>query len=288
VPLIPPIASVLTNYLKILNGSKDMTFKKNLSEKTDIPESLLPGSYQIIGDVLLMKLMKIKSMKQKQKIASSILELLPYVKTVCEIKGIEKEFRTPRIVKLAGKSTETIHVEHGIKYKIDAANLMFSKGNVFERQRLLKQVRKNEIIVDMFAGIGYFSLPLSKKCRKIYSIEKNPIAFKYLKENIKLNKTKNIITILGDNRKIKLDEKTDRIVMGYFPKTEKFLPAALKMLKKGGIIHFHSTYKENELWRKPLSDIRKYVKKFRIMNKKIVKSVAPRTYHVVMDIKVSS
>src|SRR3989344_4183378 len=196
-----------------------MSFKKRLAEKTGLEERLLPSSYQIIGDVLLIKFMKIRSLGQKQKIASSIIELLPYVKTVCEIKKISSEFRTPKIKRLIGNGTITTHKEHSILYKLDVAKIMFSKGNLYERQRLISKIKKDEIIVDMFAGIGYFSLPLSKKCAKVYSIEKNPVAYKYLKKNIKLNKIKNIEPILGDCRKIKISVKADRIIMGYLPHT---------------------------------------------------------------------
>ena len=265
-----------------------MSFKKRLAEKTGLEERLLPSSYQIIGDVLLIKFMKIRSLGQKQKIASSILELLPYVKTVCEIKKISSEFRTPRIKKLAGKRTVTVHKEHGILYKIDVSKIMFSKGNLHERQRLVNKIKKDETVIDMFAGIGYFSLSIAKKCKRVYAIEKNPIAYKYLKENIKLNKIKNIEPILGDNRKIRLNEKADRIVMGYFPGTEKFVPNALKMLKPNGIIHFHNTYREDEVWEKPMNDIKKNIKRFKILDKKVVKSVSPRTYHVVIDVKIIS
>ena len=277
-----------------------MTLKKRLAEKTGMEEEILPSSYQIIGNVLLIKFMKIRSLKQKKAIAKEIINLLPYVKTVCEIRGIGREFRIPIVRKLLGKNTETIHKEHGILYKLDASKIMFSKGNLFERQRLISKVKKDEIIVDMFAGIGYFSLPLSKKCAKVYAIEKNPVAYRYLKENIKLNKIKNIEPIVGECRHILKgkeikEEKNhrfvlsvDHIIMGYFSGTEKFLPYALKMLKNGGVIHFHNTYRESELWEKPISDLRKHIKKFKILNKKIVKSVGPRNYHIVIDLKVNS
>jgi len=159
---------------------------------------------------------------------------------------------------------------------------MFSKGNLYERQRLLKQVGK-EIVVDMFAGIGYFSLGIARQA-KVYAIEKNPVAFRYLKENIRINKINNIIPILGDCRKVKI-EKADRVIMGYLSKTEKFLPAALRFIDKG-IIHYHNVYKSNELWDKPLKDIEKACKsrQYKILYKRKVKSVAPRTFHVVIDI----
>lgn len=263
-----------------------MSFRKKLAKATGLPERILPSSYQIIGNVLLLKFMKIKSLQQKRKIASAIMKLLPYVKTVCEINKVEREFRIPKIRKLAGNGTVTMHKEHGLLYKLDVAKIMFSKGNLNERQRLVKQVKKG-VIVDMFAGIGYFSLGL-KNAKKIYAIEKNSVAFRFLKENIRLNKIKNIEPILGDNRKIaeKLKEKADRIIMGYFPKTEKFLPYALTMLKKNGIIHFHNIYKEKELWKKPIREIEKLKTNYRILTKKKVKSFAPRVWHVVLDIEL--
>ena len=165
-----------------------MSFKEKLAKATGLSERILPGSYQIIGDILLVKFMKIKSLQQKKKIASAVMDLLPYIKTVCEIIKVENEFRTPKIRKLAGNGTITTHKEHGILYKLDAAKIMFSKGNLFERQRLINQVKRNEVIVDMFSGIGYFSLGLAKNAKKVFAIEKNPVAFRYLKENIRLNK----------------------------------------------------------------------------------------------------
>ncbi len=254
--------------------------KRKISKITGINESELPGSYQVIGDIVLVKIKK-----HKKKVAEAILQILPYVKTVCEITEVTGEYRQPRVVKILGKGTETIHKENDILYKIDVAKVMFSKGNLFERKRLLKQIKRNETVVDMFAGIGYFSLGIAKFTKaKVIAIEKNPVAFGFLKENILLNKLKNVRAILGDNRTV--SEKADRILMGYFPGTEQFLPSALKMAKKGTIVHYHNVYTERELWKKPLEQINK-AGNVEILNKKKVKSVGPRKYHVVIDFKVA-
>jgi len=264
-----------------------MSFRQKLAKKCGIKESLLPSGYQIIGEILLIKFMKIRSVAQKKKVAKAIIKLLPFVKTVCEIKHVSGELREPKIVKLIGKTTKTIHKENNILFSIDVSKVMFSKGNLAERKRLIKQVKKNEVIVDMFAGIGYFSLGIAKftKAKRIISIDKNRNAIKFLKENIKLNKIKNIDPILGDNMKIKIIN-VDRILMGYFPKTERFLPHALKMTKKGTIIHFHNTYRKNELWKKPIHDIKKACENCKILSKRKVKSTAPNVYHVVIDFLV--
>jgi tRNA wybutosine-synthesizing protein 2 len=264
-----------------------MTFKYSLSKKTGIEENILPSSYQIIGDIFLVKLLKIKSDIQKKKIASAVKDMMPRVKTICEIIEVSGELRQPRIKKLLGRSTITIEKEHGIFYKMDVSKIMFSKGNKFERQRLLSHIKPQETVIDMFAGIGYFSLSIAKKCKELIAIEKNPTAFRYLKENITLNNLKNIKPILGDSRFIFLNEKADRILMGYFPNTEKFLPSALKILKNNGIIHFHNSYHKNLLWNKPISDLKKHLKNFRILNKRKVKTVGPNMYHVVLDVEVN-
>lgn len=267
-----------------------MPFKDKLAEMTGLNPVSLPSSYQIIGDILLLKLPKVKSAAREKEIGEAILKIFPYVKTVCEIKNVSGEFRRPEIKILAGKSTETIHRESGCIFKIDVSKIMFSKGNHFERKRLISQIKSGETIVDMFAGMGYFSVPLGKfsKAKKIYSIEKNKKSFGYLKENILLNRIQNIEPVYGDCAKTILQEKADRVLMGYLPKTYKFLSAAFDFLKDKGIIHYHDTFSKNELWDGPLKILEKEAGNGgfmleKILNKRIVKDYAPNVYHVVMD-----
>ncbi len=268
-----------------------MPLREKLFSTTRIPKERLPNSYQIIGDVMLLKFLRIRNAKDKTKVAEALLKLFPYIKTVCEIKEIRGELREPEIIKLAGDGTETVHKENGILYKLDVSKIMFSKGNLSERKRLIGQVKGGEIILDMFAGIGYFSLGLAKltKAREILAIEKNPVAYNYLTENISLNKITNINAIQGDCRQFSdsFRKSFDRIIMGYLPNTEAFLPYALFMAKNGCIIHFHNTYKKEELWKKPIVHIEEACSKanarLEIISKKKVKSYSPNRWHVVID-----
>ena len=269
-----------------------MGFKEKLSKETKIDPKNLPSGYQIIGDILLLKLFNIKSYYKKKMIATAVIKLLPYVKTVCEIKEVSGELRQPKIKILHGNKTETLHKEHGILYKLDASKIMFSKGNLNERKRLLPQIKKGEVVVDMFAGIGYFSIPIAKtgKPKILYSIEKNKISYSYLNENIILNRVGRIVPILGDSRKVRIPEKADRILMGYLPETYRFLPAAFGFLKDKGIIHYHDIFSKQELWNKPLEILEEEARKAgfkleKILEKKIVKDYAPNVYHVVIDAK---
>ena len=270
-----------------------MAFKQKLAKATGIPAAKLPSSYQIIGEVLLIKLLKLTA-KQKQKIGQAILKMLPYVKTVCEIKEISGELREPTTSTIAGNGTATVHKENEVLYKIDVSKVMFSKGNLSERKRLLDKIKEGETVIDMFAGIGYFSIPIAKftKAKEIISIEKSPTAYNFLTDNTQLNKITNIIAIQGDciiaARSLK--ERADRVIMGYFPGTERFLPAALWMAKPGCTIHFHNVYAEKDLWKKPMSQIDEicsaFKKKYHIILRKKVKSYSPRKWHVVIDFRV--
>ena len=235
--------------------------KTRITEITGIHSKKIPSRYQIIGHVFLVKMFRL-SKKEKGELASAVMKILPYIKTVAEICGIKGEFREPRIRKIKGDGFVTTHKEHGIIFKLDVQKIMFSKGNHAERKRMMEIVKSKETIVDMFAGIGYFSLGIAKanpSC-KIYAVEKNPLAFRYLKENIKLNKLYNVFPICDDCRNIKI-RSVDRVIMGYLPGTEDFLKNAVKFVKKNGLIHYHNSYTEKELWKKPESEIKKYALK---------------------------
>jgi len=259
---------------------------------------LLPRSYQVLGKILLVKL-KPELRKYRKIIGQAILEMFPYIHTVCLIKGIKKKTRKPDIEIIAGckqrNSTQTLHKEYGCQFLLDVSEIMWSKGNKEERVRLIKLAKPKEVVVDMFAGIGYFSIFLAKysKSEKIYSIDINPKAIDYLRKNVWLNNVENKIEILeGDCMKFaRLLEKTaDRIIMGYLFDTEKFLPSALKIAKKRCLIHFHRLAKEGEI-EKIKEKIVKIGKKqncnIKISNVRKVKSYKPKVLHLVFDLKIT-
>lgn len=270
-----------------------MMFKEEVTRR-GVSEDSVPSGYQRVGDIVLLKFPSRVKENDKEKISKVVQEIVPGVKTVCEIIGVHGELREPVVRKIVGNETKTIHKEHNIEYELDVTKVMFSKGNIEERRRLIGKVKKNETVVDMFAGIGYFSLGISKfsKAKEVVAIEKNPDAFSFLLCNIERNGIKNITPILGACQEIAMEKEmeniADRVIMGYLPKTEKFLPAALLFLKKEGTIHFHNTYRDAELWEKPQKDLEKVFEgtDFSIENQRKVKEYAPGVWHIVMDISV--
>ena len=273
-----------------------MGFSDIISLASGVPKNKIPGSYQSIGNIMLLKFQSLQGVTEKEKasVADAVLKVFSNVDTVCGTSGVEGEMRVPKVYIILSRmekpTLETVHKEHGIQYKLDVSKVMFSKGNLNERQRLIGMIRPGETVVDMFAGIGYFTLGIAKssKAAKVVAIEKNRAAFHYLKENLRLNKIDGVKTRCGDCRKIRLQEKADRIVMGYFPGTEKFLKYAFSLLKESGVIHYHNLYHETDLWKKPLKEVEDAARKSRykiagIMGRNIVKSYAPGMWHVCLD-----
>lgn len=64
---------------------------------------------------------------------------------------------------LLGENGWVTHHENGIIYSFDATKCMFSSGNLSEKCRIAQLDCADEIIVDLFAGIGYFVLPFLVK-----------------------------------------------------------------------------------------------------------------------------
>jgi tRNA wybutosine-synthesizing protein 2 len=255
----------------------------------------LPSGFQRVGDIIILNLKPELKLFEK-RLGQAILKTFPDAKTICARSGgISGELRIPQVRRIAGNGTVTTHIENGCKYKLDVARVMFAKGNVRERGRLPGLVGPGETIVDMFAGIGYFTVPVAvhAKPKKIIAIEKNPAAVGFLKENIKLNSIKNVDVIESDNREAGKTGIADRVILGYLPGTEHYLPAAFGFLKPdSGIIHFHNTYSKQELWDKPIDELEAAAKDAgymleKITHKAVVKHFAPGVEHVVIDARFS-
>ena len=213
------------------------------------------------------------------------------VKTIMKVDHIYGTKREPVIKLLYGNDTETINKENGCLFKLDLKKVMWSKGNNNERIRIAKLVEDNETVIDMFAGIGYFSIPIGvhSYAKQIYSIEINPNSFHYLKENIKLNKISNITPLLGDCINITPDYKADRIIMGYVKTTHHYLKVAIDSLNKGGVIHYHETVPEKLMDIRPINRIKELAGdrqvEFLKLNK--VKKYSPGVFHVVCDARIN-
>ncbi|MFX1327194.1 MAG: class I SAM-dependent methyltransferase family protein [Promethearchaeota archaeon] len=281
-------------------GFKDK-LKEDLKGKLNEQELLmLPRGFQTLGNVVVLKLNPLLFDK-RNLIAQSCLKLLSSIRSVyINLGRIIGNLREPEKIDLiAGEDNPIVeHKEHDIIYKFDITKIMFSKGNVNERKYLTTLVKEGEIIVDMFAGIGYFSLPIAKHSlvEKIYSIELNPESYKFLVENIKINHLEEkIIPIKGNCKEevVKLSEsgvRADRIIMGIFPAPNEYIKEALTLIKDEGTIVHYEGVSEKDNYKALFEEFNEIAcnESFKcdLKSHRFVKSYGPNLYHVVLDIFV--
>lgn len=248
------------------------------------------GGWEMIGDVLIVQLPE-GLRGEKAEIGRRLLELLPRAKAVLHREGICDVFRRPRVEVIAGEGTETLHRENSCLYRLDPTRVMFSAGNMGERKRMARISAPGEVVLDMFAGIGQFAIPIARhsRPRRVVAVEKNPVAHGYLQENIRLNGLGNVEALLGDCRDVAPQGAADRVIMGYLFDTQEFLLAAVGALKDGGVIHFHALSTKRglaTLQGKVLEGVEELGARPRLLGSRFVKSYSPSYWHVVLDIEV--
>ncbi len=270
--------------------------------KDKIPEDLqlhIPHRWWFVGDILITTIPE-QLYDFKREIGEAFLQLeTKRARAVLGKTGPTlMNTRVPGFEHLAGDTnTETIHKELGCLFKIDAAKLTFSPGNHFERKRMLSLAKKDEFIVDMFSCVGNLSIPIAvhNSPKQIIAAEINPLAFKYLEENIKLNKViDRMKAILGDNRVIlkEFEGKADRVISGYLHSDEHQIRQAIRLCKEKGIIHHHvAIITKEDKQAEVMLNIKKLIEaEGRIcsrMVKKRVKKYSPGVEHIVLDIEIN-
>jgi len=258
-----------------------------------LPEGLLalvPDKWEQHGDVLVLRLPE-ALLPHAAQVGAAFAEVLGLKTVLHDPAGVAGELREMRAVPIFGDDPLAEHVENGVRYRFDASRIMFSSGNLHERMRAAALDVTGEVVADMFAGIGYFTLPLAMHggAARIVAMEKNPLSHRFLVENVALNGVGRVVSPwLGDNRDYPEAGFADRVLMGYFPRTEAFLPAALRLLKpEGGVLHYHNTA-HARTWKKELEkQVKEAAPSARIEEARVVKTHSPGVVHALVVARIT-
>jgi tRNA (guanine37-N1)-methyltransferase len=264
----------------------------------------LSSSYDIIGDIAIIRSIpnNPSSLREIGKFSRALKNFNKNIKTVLFQSGsIDGTFRLRKLDYMLGeKRTCTVHKEHNCLFSVDLEKCYFSPRLSHERWRVLRKVMANEVVVNMFAGVGCFSILIVKwiKSAKVYSIDINPIAIQFMQKNVCLNRVYGkVIPLLGDAKVIigkELQGLADRVLMPLPERAFEYLSSALLSLKKsGGWIHYYA-FEYAKKTESPTDKIKFSVSKklsslgvlYDIPFSRIVRSIGPNWYQVVIDIKI--
>tara|TARA_B100000029_G_scaffold261970_1_gene258171 strand:+ start:1327 stop:2154 length:828 start_codon:yes stop_codon:yes gene_type:complete len=254
------------------------------------------SSFDQIGEIIVLRIPD--SLKSKKKIiGETLLEQVRSARSVFyQSSPVEGQFRTRNLEILAGEdNTETEYKESGCRFLVDVEKAFFSPRLSTERERIANLIHDDEIIINMFGGIGMFSILAAKikKCT-VYNIDINPDAAILCEKNIDMNKLKGkIISLNGDAQKIiqdKLQNLADRVLMLLPERSDEFLETASLAAKNNGIIHYYSHIHSDKKQDAPKFSEKHYLDiskvKSNILNSRIVRPVGPRFYQTVVDVQI--
>jgi len=290
----PPRETPVREVVRQVGEPRLRTLDDHLRERgwTDAEIDDAPGSWAVLGSVVLVDM---GDSPRPGEVGEALLALHGEAETVLARHGISGAHREPSVEVVAGDGdTETVHTEHGTRYAMDLAEVMFSPGNKAERARMGEIVSAEERVLDMFAGIGYFTLPMARAGAHVTAVERNPTAFRHLVENVRLNGVdERVHAYRADCRDVipgfAEEGRADRVVMGYY-EAHEYLDSALAALASGGVLHMHEATPDALVFDRPLDRLEAAAadagRSVEVLDTRRVKAYSEGVAHVVVDARI--
>ena len=259
------------------------------------------GRVEIIGDIAIIRKPPDVDINSLNILSKELLRRLPYVRSVwAALTPVEGPYRIRKYVHLAGEEkTTTLYKEGGCRFRIDIKSVYISPALSYEHARISSLVRGGEFVINMFAGAGLFSIIMAKKGKpfKVISIDINPKAYELMVENVRLNRVEDIVKpVLGDAGEVikRFKGMADRVLMPLPELAVEYLPKAVDALRGSGVIHvydFVTALSRSEAvskgWLRHSQILRRLGVRHELAFGRVVRSVGPRYYQVVLDVNVS-
>jgi tRNA (guanine37-N1)-methyltransferase len=258
------------------------------------------SAFDQIGDIVIIKIPN-ELMPKKKFIADTILAHVKSAKAVfAQVSPVRGDYRVRNLEFIAGENrTITEYKEHGCRFRVDVAKTYFSPRLSTERLRIANMVGEGETIVNMFAGVGTYSILMARmnKTCKVYSIDSNAVAAELCEANAKLNKVQDrVVSIHGDAGEVikdKLAGQADRVLMPLPESAKEFVDSAVLALKKKGVVHYFIHIRADNKKTSQnlgLQDAHKAFVKYNhiVQQARVVRGVGPRIYQIVADVLVKT
>ena len=310
-PSVEPHARLrasITKWLETYLVSDD--FLSSKSRERVIVELLteIPTKWEKLGDLILLPETAFSSGKWTSIISQyNQLSLWECIAEALKVERIGKQkqvgddiTRSSQAQLLLGDSSWVELLDFGVKFGFDACKVMYSSGNVTERHRIGNIDLQGETIVDCFAGIGYYTLPMLVRgeAELVHACELNQHSISALQWGAKANNVaERLIIHKGINALTmpKLEGIADRCHLGLLPSSQSVWKLAIACLKeKGGTLHIHMNVEEEKIEQwidSTISLLQQYSEELKrnynleVNHLEKVKWFSPRVRHVVLDVE---
>lgn len=224
-----------------LNGSHlkwedfELTYENWSTE--DILKSILPAdqesctSYSRIGHIIHVNL-KTHLLPYKNLIGEVFRDKISGIRCVInKIQTIDNTYRNFQLELLSGEEDYCVEVkENGTNFKFDFCEVYWNPRLATEHERIIKMHDKGDVLYDVFAGVGPFSIPVAKRKAYVMANDLNPASFKWLQYNMKKNKVTNFMqTINKDGRDFILSDVRNDLIMRWSSGSQKIFKINLTM-----------------------------------------------------------
>jgi tRNA (guanine37-N1)-methyltransferase len=250
--------------------------------------------YDLLGTTAIIESKGSRTMAKRE--ALDLMKFDPRIRTVLLKAGpVTGKYRTRKLAYLAGARKYMVEYrENGCTFRFDPRRTFFSSRLSFERSRILNLAKDGEDVCVMFAGAGPFAIELGRRFKgsMITAIEENPASFRYMKENIALNRTPNVIPVRGDVKKVARNyaDSADRIIMPLPWSSLEFLDEAETVAKKRATVHLYVFGKtkglEADSWKRIAAHAKKNRYKVRKLFTRAVRTYSATESEIVIDYEI--
>lgn len=221
----------------------------------DIFKSVLPShqeglaSFTKIGHIVHVNLRE-HLLPYKNLIGQVLLEKVPGCTTVVnKINMIDNTYRNFKMEVLSGENNMMVRLkECNCTFEMDFSKVYWNSRLSTEHERIIKKIKSNEVLFDVFAGIGPFSIPVAKNKGFVFANDLNPESFKWLNHNIKLNKINTtFITTYNKDGKDFIKNDVKEHLLKYINNTNVYITMNLPALALEFLCSFYKLYNSSEL-----------------------------------------
>lgn len=269
---------------------------RSYKEVAEVPAALrasLPSSFDVVGDIAVIKLPP-ELRPHRAAIGAAILRWNRRIRVVVEDRGVKGEHRVRAVEVIAGeRRTTTVHVEHGLRYRVDLARAYFSPRLASERMRIAVKIEDGETVADPFAGVGPYAILIAKRRRPkaVHASDANPVAVESLRQNVAANRADHITIREGEARAILREiAPVDRVILDLPHSALDFLPDTFASIGPQGTVHLYGILeKVEEPNRKEVIRSIAHDAGLRVVGlvARPVRAYSPTEHHMAFDVTVS-